>query len=281
MNERSPDAQPSSRRGTRARGCAAARCRHSRAGVRPPRRASLPPDDVRHPSGNGDVERRIRLHSLLRDRGPRRGRHHHRAGLLAAHADRGAGGARCSPRRAPSRRPDRVDLLRSLRFGAGWPARRLAGHDPLGGRRRAGAALPVDHGRPRRAVRRRGTGAHLGGCCGRPRPLPARGAARSGCRHGQRHRPAPGHRPLSPRGTGAVPLAFGARHAWRRAGRHPRLGVDPPARTLDGRRPRRARAHVAADVGLGTATNLRTHFRRLLGTTPSEYRVTFSARGRR
>jgi len=35
---------------------------------------------------------------------------------------------------------------------------------------------------------------------------------------------------------------------------------------------------IAADVGLGTGANLRTHFRRLLGTTPSEYRRTF-ARG--
>jgi transcriptional regulator GlxA family with amidase domain len=33
---------------------------------------------------------------------------------------------------------------------------------------------------------------------------------------------------------------------------------------------------VAADVGLGTAANLRLHFQRLLGTTPSEYRRTFS-----
>ncbi|MEU4235972.1 helix-turn-helix domain-containing protein [Actinoplanes sp. NPDC026619] len=35
---------------------------------------------------------------------------------------------------------------------------------------------------------------------------------------------------------------------------------------------------IAADVGLGTGANLRLHFRRLLGTTPSEYRRTF-ARG--
>ncbi|GGZ20891.1 helix-turn-helix domain-containing protein [Streptomyces nitrosporeus] len=36
---------------------------------------------------------------------------------------------------------------------------------------------------------------------------------------------------------------------------------------------------IAADVGLGTGANLRLHFRRVLGTTPSEYRRTF-ARGR-
>jgi transcriptional regulator GlxA family with amidase domain len=35
---------------------------------------------------------------------------------------------------------------------------------------------------------------------------------------------------------------------------------------------------IAAGVGLGTAANLRLHFQRILGTTPSEYRRTF-ARG--
>ncbi|KUN09580.1 AraC family transcriptional regulator [Streptomyces yokosukanensis] len=33
---------------------------------------------------------------------------------------------------------------------------------------------------------------------------------------------------------------------------------------------------IAADVGLGTGTNLRTQFQRILGTTPSEYRRTFT-----
>jgi transcriptional regulator GlxA family with amidase domain len=33
---------------------------------------------------------------------------------------------------------------------------------------------------------------------------------------------------------------------------------------------------IAADVGLGTGSNLRLHFQRTLGTTPSEYRRTFS-----
>jgi transcriptional regulator GlxA family with amidase domain len=33
---------------------------------------------------------------------------------------------------------------------------------------------------------------------------------------------------------------------------------------------------IAADVGLGTGTNLRLHFSRILGTTPSEYRRTFA-----
>jgi transcriptional regulator GlxA family with amidase domain len=36
---------------------------------------------------------------------------------------------------------------------------------------------------------------------------------------------------------------------------------------------------IAADVGLGTGTNLRLHFQRILGTTPSEYRRTFSRTG--
>jgi transcriptional regulator GlxA family with amidase domain len=33
---------------------------------------------------------------------------------------------------------------------------------------------------------------------------------------------------------------------------------------------------IAADVGLGTGTNLRLHFQRILGTTPSAYRRTFT-----
>lgn len=36
---------------------------------------------------------------------------------------------------------------------------------------------------------------------------------------------------------------------------------------------------VAASAGLGTATNLRRYFRRVLGTTPTEYRRTFSREG--
>jgi transcriptional regulator GlxA family with amidase domain len=35
---------------------------------------------------------------------------------------------------------------------------------------------------------------------------------------------------------------------------------------------------IAADVGLGTGANLRLHFHRILGTTPSEYRRTFADR---
>ena len=36
---------------------------------------------------------------------------------------------------------------------------------------------------------------------------------------------------------------------------------------------------IAADVGLGTGANLRLHFQRILGTTPSEYRRTFAQGG--
>ena len=35
---------------------------------------------------------------------------------------------------------------------------------------------------------------------------------------------------------------------------------------------------VAEQVGLGTGSNLRLHFRRLLDVSPSEYRATFSGR---
>jgi len=41
-------------------------------------------------------------------------------------------------------------------------------------------------------------------------------------------------------------------------------------------RSERSVEQIAADVGLGTAANLRLHFHRILGTTPSEYRRTFS-----
>ena len=34
---------------------------------------------------------------------------------------------------------------------------------------------------------------------------------------------------------------------------------------------------IAGDVGLGTGANLRLHFQRILGTTPSQYRRTFAA----
>ncbi len=41
-------------------------------------------------------------------------------------------------------------------------------------------------------------------------------------------------------------------------------------------RSERSVEQIAADVGLGTATNLRLHLKRILGTTPSEYRRTFT-----
>ncbi len=42
-------------------------------------------------------------------------------------------------------------------------------------------------------------------------------------------------------------------------------------------RSQRGVEQIAADVGLGTGANLRLHFRRILGTTPSQYRRTFSS----
>ncbi|MCO8277526.1 helix-turn-helix domain-containing protein [Actinoplanes sp. TRM 88003] len=38
--------------------------------------------------------------------------------------------------------------------------------------------------------------------------------------------------------------------------------------------------HVAREVGLGTASNLRLHFRRLLDVSPTEYRATFAGRNK-
>ncbi|WP_229737318.1 helix-turn-helix domain-containing protein [Isoptericola cucumis] len=65
--------------------------------------------------------------------------------------------------------------------------------------------------------------------------------------------------------TGYTPMA------WVRRAR-----VDVARELLE--RSERSVEQVAADVGLGTGANLRAHFRRILGTTPSEYRTTF-ARG--
>jgi transcriptional regulator GlxA family with amidase domain len=42
-------------------------------------------------------------------------------------------------------------------------------------------------------------------------------------------------------------------------------------------RSQRSVEQIAADVGLGTGANLRLHFQRVLGTTPSQYRRTFSS----
>lgn len=43
-------------------------------------------------------------------------------------------------------------------------------------------------------------------------------------------------------------------------------------------RSERSVEQIAADVGLGTGANLRAHFQRILGTTPSDYRRTFTRR---
>lgn len=42
-------------------------------------------------------------------------------------------------------------------------------------------------------------------------------------------------------------------------------------------RSERSIEQIAAETGLGTGTNLRLHFQRILGTTPSEYRRTFAS----
>ncbi|MFJ8278825.1 GlxA family transcriptional regulator [Streptomyces griseoviridis] len=55
-----------------------------------------------------------------------------------------------------------------------------------------------------------------------------------------------------------------------------RARVDRARELLE--RSERGVERIAADVGLGTGSNLRLHFQRILGTTPSEYRRTF-ARG--
>ncbi|MBN3929426.1 helix-turn-helix domain-containing protein [Streptomyces verrucosisporus] len=56
-----------------------------------------------------------------------------------------------------------------------------------------------------------------------------------------------------------------------------RARVDMARELLE--RSQRSVERIAADVGLGTGANLRLHFRRVLGTTPSEYRRTFARGG--
>lgn len=53
-----------------------------------------------------------------------------------------------------------------------------------------------------------------------------------------------------------------------------RARVDRARELLE--RSQRGIEQIAGDVGLGTGTNLRKHFQRILGTTPSEYRRTFT-----
>ncbi|WP_119287739.1 helix-turn-helix domain-containing protein [Streptomyces sp. YIM 130001] len=53
-----------------------------------------------------------------------------------------------------------------------------------------------------------------------------------------------------------------------------RVRIDMARELLE--RSERSVEQIAADVGLGTGSNLRLHFQRILGTTPIEYRRTFS-----
>ncbi|MEW1628036.1 helix-turn-helix domain-containing protein [Streptomyces sp. NPDC089173] len=53
-----------------------------------------------------------------------------------------------------------------------------------------------------------------------------------------------------------------------------RARVDAARELLE--RSERSVEQIAADIGLGTGANLRSHFQRILGTTPSEYRRTFT-----
>jgi transcriptional regulator GlxA family with amidase domain len=53
-----------------------------------------------------------------------------------------------------------------------------------------------------------------------------------------------------------------------------RARVDAARELLE--RSERSVEQIAADVGLGTSANLRQHFQGTLGTTPSEYRRTFT-----
>ena len=89
--------------------------------------------------------------------------------------------------------------------------------------------LPGRAPRPRRALRRRGPGADIGGRIGRPRPVPAHGAPRLR-RGGRRRRRPTGGRAIAPqRWPGAVHPAkssFAAKHIAERTELDDVLGVD-------------------------------------------------------
>jgi transcriptional regulator GlxA family with amidase domain len=56
-----------------------------------------------------------------------------------------------------------------------------------------------------------------------------------------------------------------------------RARVDVARELLE--RSSRSVEQIAAEAGLGTGANLRLHFQRILGTTPSQYRRTFAEGG--
>ena len=135
-----------------------------------------------------DRSRRLRRRAVHRR--PRRG--------AGPGARRGAAGG------ARARRADRVAVHRRLRAGGGRAARRPRRDHALDARRRPGPPLPAGRRAPRRALRRRGRRAHLGGQDGGARPLHPPRAPRPRRRRRQRDRAATGRARPPQRRAGAV-----------------------------------------------------------------------------
>ncbi|MFE1880230.1 helix-turn-helix domain-containing protein, partial [Streptomyces diastatochromogenes] len=115
--------------------------------------------------------------------------------------------------------------------------------------------------------------------CGPPRGPAPRGAGSGPTGGGAPPRPPP---PLTlealARHAAVSPRTFSRRFA-EDTGYTPmqwvmRARIDLARELLE--RSERSVEKIAADVGLGTGANLRLHFQRILGTTPSEYRRTFT-----
>lgn len=181
--------------------------------------------------------------------------------------------ARCAADGLRARRAGAVGVLGRVRARRGGPARRPSRHDALDVRRAARRALPIGVGGARRALRRRGAGAHVSGHRRGHRPRAARGPGRPRLVGGQPPRAADGG--AAPPGGRAGPV----RRAARATG-------TTPGRWLQQRRVARA-AHllettdlpverVARLAGFSSATTLREHMRRVLGTSPTAYRTTFA-----
>lgn len=185
-----------------------------------------------------------------RPRRARHRRHGHRPGLprrgRGANTRTGRGSQEC-PR---GRRPDRLALHGCLRAGRRRTAGRAPRHHPLGPHRRPGRPPSRGPGRTRRALRRRGHRAHLGGQVGGDGPVPARRTHRPWRCGGEHARPHTG-RTAPPAGrAGPVHPGTGvARHAPRH-GTRPHgtavLGDGPPRPTAHGHRPRPARGDEPA-----------------------------------
>ena len=140
--------------------------------------------------------------------------------------------------------PAGLDLHRGVRARRRRRVGRPPRHHPLARRRRPRGALPPSPRRARRALRRRGNAAHVGGRRLRPRPVPAHPPHRPRRRAREPHRP-PSRRPTPPRGRPgpirrpAAPTHAGGSLAATRAWALERLGDPLTVRALA------AHAHVS------------------------------------